>query len=190
MPPSSDFDPPPGPVFVDETGRRRRVVRAVGFVVAALTGLFLALVGVSLVASPGLLPLHLPGVGPLLPNAAAPKIAVGTDHRKPAGQLVGPGTAVASPTATPGGVPVPTATPAAGASSRSTPATRGTGSPTARPTPRRTGSPTATPTPRRTGSPTARPTTRSTGSPTAHPTRRGTGKPTAHPTHAPRASTP
>jgi hypothetical protein len=147
----------------------------VGFGLAGLAGLFLALIVASLVASPGLLPLRLPGVGSLLPNAAAPKIAGGPGHKAPAGQLVGPGARVSPSPATDAPVSSPTrvATPAA--------------SPTTHPTPHGTGAPTAHPTPTGTGSTTANPTPRGTGSPTTHPTSHGTGKPAARPTQTPSA---
>lgn len=167
-------DAAPGPVFIDETGRRRRVVRLAGVTAAILTGLYVTLVGISLIASPGILSLRVPGLGSLLPNASAPTIAGGADPGKPAGQLLGPrgrrstgpGTGPQSPGPfgtspfAPGQSPTPTVT--------------------AHPTPRVTQSAIA----HGTGSPS--PTPKRTGSPTAHPTPRGTGKPTAHPTHTPR----
>jgi hypothetical protein len=164
----------PGPVFVDESGRRRRIVRMAGIAVAVLALLYVCLVGVSLFVSPGILSLRLPGVGSLLPNAAAPNVAGGTSPDTPAGQLLrrgtggstggtGAGTGLQQPGTGPTSAPAPTRT--------ATPTPRVTASPTVR------ASRSATPTPTVTG--------RSTGSPTAHPTPRGTGQPTARPTHTP-----
>src|SRR6185437_2998862 len=65
---------PQSPVFVDDTGRRHRMVRVVGWVVGGLTLSYLALLGVSLVGSPGLVPLSLPAIGSVLPGPSAPQI--------------------------------------------------------------------------------------------------------------------
>ena len=66
------------PVFVDDTGRRHRLVRLVGWVVGGLTLAYLALLGVSLIGSPGLVPLSLPAIGRVLPDPSAPQIGTAT----------------------------------------------------------------------------------------------------------------
>src|SRR5947209_11272995 len=76
------------PVFVDDTGRRHRVVRVVGWLVGGLTLAYLALLGVSLVGSPGLVPLSLPAIGSVLPGPSAPQIADATKVTHNPGELV------------------------------------------------------------------------------------------------------
>lgn len=170
---SPDFPSSAGgssPVFVDESGRRHRRARIVGWVVGAIAALYLALFVVSLVASPGVIPLSLPGVGRLLPDGRAPDISGGSGHRHPA-QVV----ETSSPTPEP--VPATTATvpPVPSTTSPVPRTTRTVSTPPAPPSPRKTASPTS--------GPTATPTTKRTGRPTANPTPRGTGKPTGRPTH-------
>lgn len=62
------------PVFVDDSGRRHRIVRAFGWAVAVVVVLYLGLLGVSLVGSPDVVPLSLPAIGHLLPGPGAPLI--------------------------------------------------------------------------------------------------------------------
>src|SRR3954468_211530 len=98
MPPALPPSPQaaPTPVFVDDTGRRHRLVRLIGWVVGGLTVAYLSLLGISLVGSPGLIPLSLPAIGRILPDGSAPEIGTavkfGRDGRelRPAGQAVDP----------------------------------------------------------------------------------------------------
>ena len=64
----------PTPVFVDDTGRRHRLVRLIGWTAGGLTLAYLALLGISLIGSPGLVPLSLPAIGRVLPDSSAPQI--------------------------------------------------------------------------------------------------------------------
>lgn len=175
--PASD---PPTPVFVDDSGRRHRFVRGFGWALAAVVTVYLALLGVSLVGSPGLVPLSLPAVGKVLPGPAAPLVSDGSGSGRSAGELV--------PTAATPGARIP-AGPATAVVTAAVPlvarrqshSRTGTGATTtSAPTPRST--PTATPAPTHTsqgkGTPQASP--RPTHSSTAHPT--------PHSTHAAGAS--
>ncbi|HET7408406.1 MAG TPA: hypothetical protein VFJ21_14885 [Mycobacteriales bacterium] len=65
---------PASPVFVDDSGRRHRIVRASGWVLAVVVVLYLGLLGVSLVGNPDVVPLSLPAIGHLLPGPGAPLI--------------------------------------------------------------------------------------------------------------------
>src|SRR3954470_14875918 len=80
MPPALPPSPQaaPTPVFVDDTGRRHRLVRLIGWTVGGLTLAYLGLLGVSLIGSPGLVPLSLPAIGRVLPNPSAPQIGAPT----------------------------------------------------------------------------------------------------------------
>ena len=160
------------PVFVDDSGRRHQRLRVAGWVVAVLAAAYLALFTISLLASPDVLPLSLPGVGRLLPDAGAPRINGTGHHKQRPGEVLSTRSPTPSPTPN---VPVgsPTITPSPAPSSA-----RPTGRPSTLPTvapstpPGRTRTPVATPRP-----------TKRRGTPTARPTTRGTGKPTARPTH-------
>src|SRR3954447_26161471 len=111
MPPAQPPSPQaaPIPVFVDDTGRRHRLVRLGGWVVGGVTVAYLSLLGISLVGSPGLLPLSLPAIGRILPDGSAPQIgtAVKFGHdggaRRPAGQAVDPAGVDAGATGTSSG---------------------------------------------------------------------------------------
>lgn len=164
--PDPAVDPGRFPIFVDETGRRRRWLRLTGWVVGVLAGAYISLFVVSLLSSPGLLPLSLPGVGRLLPNAAAPDIPVAGGGKQRPADVVTTGT----PSPGPGAV-LPSAAPTP------LPTTRPTSSTSAQPTPSRTVGRTNAPS----AAPTVTPSQRS--SPSTRPTARGTGKPTARPTH-------
>jgi len=197
--------PAPGgtPVFLDASGRRHRAVRVAGWVLAGLMIGYLVMLGISLAASPGFLPLSVPGVK-LLPNASAPAIPHGLPPGKPltpltrhrpqpstsAGQSV-----TSSGTGTAGGG-------GAGASGHkkhhssagtSNPSGTSSTSPSRRPTttPTPTRSPTRTPSP--TPTPTQHPTRNTSPSPSRRPTSHPsptsthhTGKPTAHHTQTSR----
>src|SRR3954453_22913653 len=137
MPPAQTPSPQaaPIPVFVDDTGRRQRLVRLVGWVVGGVTVAYLALLGISLVGSPGLLPLSLPAIGRILPEGSAPEIgtAVNFGHGgrelRPAGQAVDPVRVDAGATGMTTGPGVQLVRPAA-SQPASTPAPRRTPSPT------------------------------------------------------------
>ncbi len=162
------------PVFVDPTGRRERWVRAAAWTVGGLVVSYLALLVVSLVGPPGVLKLALPGVGPIFPDATAPRISTGTAHARPADvfrsrpssapvRTAGAGASAASPATTSPVAPGTTSAPARHASVTSAPrppvsapaaAPSTAAAPTARPTPAvrpsATGKPTALPTPAKT----------------------------------------
>lgn len=157
------------PVFVDDTGRRHRWLRVAGWIVGVLAAAYVGLFVASIVGSPGLIPLSLPGVGRLVPNAAAPDIGVPGHGRQR------PDVVVATTTPTP-----PPAIPGTAAPTPSPSASRPGPSPTVTPTPTRTRG--RSPSPSATASPTSR------GSPTAKPSPHGTGKPTAHPTRSARGA--
>src|SRR3954447_5819835 len=167
MPPASTPCPQAAriPVFVDDTGRRHRVVRVVGWVGGGLTLAYLALLGVSLVGSPGLVPLSLPTIGSVLPGPSAPQIADATKVKHaPGGLLPGDprttsvvgGARVAGPSAQQQTPPTPAAGPAATRTHTPSP-TRPTAAPT----------PSAAHTPHGNPSPAGKP--RGSRSPTAHP---------------------
>jgi len=120
----------PTPVFVDDTGRRHRLVRLIGWTAGGLTLAYLALLGISLVASPGLVPLSLPAIGRLLPDSSAPQLGPATkfirggpDQSTVVEQLPSPGAATGGGTGTTS--PTGTSTPRV----VSTPAPRRTPSP-------------------------------------------------------------
>ena len=160
------------PVFVDDTGRRRRWLHGVGWFFGILAAAYITLFAVSIVGSPSLLPLTVPGVGRLVPNAAAPDIRVPGHGRQRAATVVA--TASPRPATAPTGV---TSTPSAFAKPSPQPTT-----PARTPAPRASAHPTGKPTAAPSAVPTTTPTTH--GSPSAHPTPNGTGKPTAQPTSA------
>jgi hypothetical protein len=185
----------PTPVFVDDTGRRHRLVRVVGWVVGGLTLAYLTLLGISLVASPGLVPLSLAAIGRVLPGPAAPLIGTATkidrlpNGQVPPGPIDAPGPALGGPTGPGGGSAAPAGT---GES-------QGTRAATSQParTPQTGHSPLPAPsaapsspshTPQ--GNPSPAGTPRSTHSPSAHPSSQSThgtphnvkGTPTPSPT--------
>jgi hypothetical protein len=135
-----DLTPQPTPVFVDDSGRRRRVFRVFGWLTGAIAVGFLVLVGISLVASPGLLPLSLPGVGSLLPNASAPQIVT---KAEPGHKKVPAATLLPTPAARAGGSTGTSPTPSA----TLTRGNRLTAMPTPSATVTRGNRPTVTPTP-------------------------------------------
>jgi hypothetical protein len=155
--------PPPFPVFVDMTGRRRRVVRIIGWALGGLVTLYLCLLVVSLLSSPGLLPLSLPGVGRLLPDGAAPTIIDATRKVTKPGELINGGTPTAPSTTRSTTHRSVHASPNAHAIKSATP----------------TPSPSATPdasSSHTTGKPTTSPGANGHGSPSTHPTSHGQGR--------------
>jgi hypothetical protein len=158
-PPLAD-DPAPSPVFVDDSGRRHRAVRVLGWFVGAVMVGYLGLLGVSLVGSPGLVPLSLPSLGRVLPGPAAPLIAGPAHSPASTGELIAPPA---------GRVPTPR-TPAAATRPRTTARPAPTGTP--RPTP----TPTASVAPTQAAQPTPKARTHATHSPSAHPNPHSTGR--------------
>lgn len=79
---------PASPVFVDDSGRRHRIVRAFGWAVAVVVVLYLGLLGVSLVGSPNVLPLSLPAIGHLLPGPGAPLLDTPQHTRGSSGDVL------------------------------------------------------------------------------------------------------
>ena len=166
------------PIFIDDSGRRHRAVRVVGWVTGAIVVAYLGLLAVSLVGGPDLVPVSLPAVGRLLPGPKAPLLATaGTarsnvdagTHPHPATALQilsGQSTAAGATTAQPGLAPP------------SQPARRAGGS-NSHP------SPSARPNPAVTPSPSARPSPSSSAStqPHGHSTPRSTHR--ASPSHSP-----
>jgi len=159
----------PIPVFVDDTGRRHRVVRVVGWVVGALTLAYLALLGVSLVGSPGLVPLSLPAIGSVLPGPSAPQIADATKVPHNPGELL-PGDPRKTSVVGVDGVMTPAGPSQATAAPVPVPARTRTRAPATRPTPAPTS--TAAHTPQ--GNPSPAGTTRASHTPAAHPSPKST----------------
>lgn len=159
---------PGGPVFVDPSGRRHRLVVRAVWLLAALGAAYIGLVVVSLLLPPSVSRLSVPGLGPVLPGpgAAALGDAEGEDSRPDV--LLARSPSPAPPRSTRS--PRPTASP--------TPVTVArTGSPS--PSPSLSASPTGT------ASPTAapRPTHASTAAPTAPP---GQSEPPGQASRSPR----
>jgi len=148
-------------VFVDDTGRRHRLVRLVGWVVGGLTVAYLALLGISLIGSPGLIPLSLPAIGRVLPDLSAPEIGTAVKFGRsvrPAGEAVDPSPAAGSTvrTTSPAGqagqvVPAATSTPKprrTPSPAPSSPAASPTRTPQGNPSPAGTTRPSHSPSPR------------------------------------------
>lgn len=180
-----------GPVFVDPTGRRARLLAAASWLLGLLFAGYLLLVAAALVAPPGSIALQIPGLGPVLPVTTAPALRTPAGPRRPQEALV-------RRAGTPAGAPVPSAT--AGTDGPTAPA-RGTqpvppaqpaASPAAspqRPAPAASPPPSAGPaaTPARSSGPTASPAaTPGPASPAASP--RGSGRPSSKPTPTPRST--
>lgn len=169
-------DAAPAPVFVDDSGRRHRAVRVFGWLVGVVMVGYLALLAISLVGSPGLVPLSLPALGRILPGPGAPPIA-GTSsrsHTRP--ELVVPTAAARTPYA---GQPVVVpATPTAAARHAHGATPRPTTTTSA--TPRPTHTPQANPSPNRSARPSHGPAT--------HPSPKNTKRSTASPSPTPTAT--
>lgn len=140
---------PGGPVFVDPSGRRHRLVVRGAWLLAALGAAYIGLVVVSLLLPPSVSRLSVPGLGPVLPGpgAAALGDAEGEDSRPDVLLARSPSPApprsARSPSPTPSPVTVArTISPSPSASASAS----GTASPTApRPTSASTAAPTAPP---------------------------------------------
>ena len=165
-------DAAPAPVFVDDTGRRHRAVRVVGWVIGVVVVAYLALLGISLVGSPGIVPLSLPALGRLLPGPAAAPLEAVTRGHGPREPLL---PAVTATGVAPASSYVPVAVPTA--TRRTT--TRRTTTPTPRPSLSPTPTPTAAHTPQANPSPNG--TTRPSHRPTAHPSPNNTKRTTSSP---------
>jgi len=111
----------PRAIFVDDSGRRARLVRRIFWVLSALATAYVVLVLVALVVPAGLGRLAVPGLGSLLPGPAAPSLsdAAGPPQR-PSSLLASP-SATASASASP--TTVPTTAPSSAATSPTTAAT-------------------------------------------------------------------
>ena len=160
------------PVFVDESGRRHRTVRVIGWVLGAVVTGYLALLGISLVGSPGLVPLSLPALGQLLPGPAAAELegaAGGHD----------PGSLVSRATTRPAMTPTPATAAGAVAVTHRTTTTRRS----AAPTPHPTQSPSATSTPTHTpqANPSPAGSARPTHGPSSHPSPKNTKRSVSRP---------
>lgn len=159
------------PVFVDPTGRRLGVLRLAGRVAGGLFTAYLVLVGVSLVAPPGLDKFEVPGVGGVIPAQRAPEVVTSTGdkagasdavekaQRSGAAPVAGPATGGKSTVPSTGGTPGPTATPAP------------------RITPKPTGKPTAPPGQSTAPGQTSKPTTKPSPTPKSNPRASATAKP-------------
>jgi hypothetical protein len=206
MPPANPSSPQaaPTPVFVDDTGRRHRTVRLTGWILGAVMLAYLALLGISLVGSPGVVPLSLPAIGRLLPGPAAPLVDGPSSGASRPGDLVAGTVTAAGATSVDSGVSSgsaaqPGATQPGAAqptSAQPTSAPHPAVSPAARPKPRPTTVPAGagTPTPARTqqGNPSPNGNPRATHTPASHPTpkstRRSAHSPKASPTPSPSAT--
>lgn len=161
--PAQADEPAPTPVFVDDSGRRHRAVRVLGWCLGAIMVGYLALLGISLVGSPGLIPLSLPSLGRVLPGPAAPLITGPAHAPASTGDLL---------SAVPGGSA--SAPPAAAAVAASTSTTgkarsRATARPLRAATPVPAATPTASASPAQTTQPAPRARTHPTHSPSSHP---------------------
>jgi hypothetical protein len=158
----------PGPIFVDSTGRRGRLVRRICWALGLVMAAYVAVVILALVGPPGLSQLAIPGLGPVLPGSGAP------DLRTPTGQHGAPAS-VLSPR--PSVSPRPRTSTATAAPGSTT--TRASGAPTASPvsSPPASGHPTPAPTGPASSPPTGAPTS---PVPRASPTPPGQTSP--HPT--------
>ena len=142
-------------VFVDPSGRRHRLVARACWALGALVAAYVALVLASLVASPALGRLEVPGLGPVLPGPAAAPLGAAQGRSEQPARLLVPSPS-ASPSASPALGARPTPAPSRTRAALATPATSPTGTPTAAPT-RTPGQPTAVATRRPTTAPTAPP---------------------------------
>ena len=160
---------PAAAVFVDPSGRRGKVVGRAFWLLSCLASAYVVLVLVSLVVPAGLSRLTVPGLGPVVPGAGAPKLRDSQGTKQTVSQLLSPSSRPTSGTErTPG--PSPATSPSA----------------VDRATPTLTASPgTATPSPVPRGSSSATP---ATPSPPSHPTPKSTkaASPKPHPTPTPR----
>lgn len=141
---------PAGPVFVDPSGRRHRLVVRAAWLLAGLGAAYIGLVVVSLLLPPSVSRLSVPGLGPVLPGpgAAALGDAEGEDSRPDVLLARSPSPAPPRSTRSPRPTPSPTPVTVARTGSPSPSAsTIGTTSPTAapRPTTASTAAPTAPP---------------------------------------------
>lgn len=114
------------PVFVDDSGKRRRVVRAVGSTLGILAFTYVGFVGLTFAGAPGLGQLDAPGLGQLT-NPSGDQADVGADPvEQPVPAAVAPdGDTVQAPAD-----PTPTSAPAEPPTTAATPATTATTAPT------------------------------------------------------------
>ena len=173
-------DAAPAPVFVDDSGRRHRTVRVIGWVLGGVVAGYLALLGISLVGSPGLVPLSLPAIGRILPGPAAAQVAGAPAGGHDPGALISRAS---------GRQPVSTTRPGAGGLAATSPVAVTTRR-TATPTPRPSQSPTAAPSPPRTpqGNPSPAGSARPTHGPSSHPSPKNTKRSVSTPSPTPTAT--
>jgi len=143
--------------------------------IAVVLGCYVALVAVSLVGTPGLSRLSVPGLGSVLPGPRAPQLTTTTGTRRAPGRVLPPAVSP-SPSHAASAAPVRSPSPAP------TPARQPTPTPAASPVPTRSPSPSGPPraTPSAAASPTAVPST------STRPTQRSSRAPSAHPSRQPR----
>lgn len=156
---------PAAPIFVDDSGRRRRLVRVLGWCLGVLALGYLALVGIALIGSPGFLPLSLPGIGSILPRISAPNIGDAIHGTRRIGDLL----------------PAPAAHHNNGSGNGNRSGSHSAGTTTVHPRPAPT--PVATHGVRSHGSPTPQPTASAVpthGNPSPHGTARATRHPSPH----------
>lgn len=155
---------PGGPVFVDPSGRRHRLVVRAAWLLAGLGAAYIGLVVVSLLLPPSVSRLSVPGLGPVLPGPGAAALGDAEGEASRPDVLLARSPSPAPPRSTRSAGPAPSPTPV-------TVARTGSPSPSASPT--GTASPTAAP----------RPTTASTAAPTAPP---GQSEPPGQASRSPR----
>ncbi|MBC7678386.1 MAG: hypothetical protein H7233_05300 [Pseudorhodobacter sp.] len=194
------LDAVPGPVFVDPSGRRGRLVRRACWLLGSLAGAYVVAVLLALVVPAGLTRLVVPGLGAVLPGPAAPELRDAGGSPAPAAGLLalsptalasfGPAGPVAS-AAPPVGLTSPPAGPEQVTSGRGLATSVGRSAPVPSPTPGRgVASPSAGPAspvaPTRTGRPTSPPGRPSpTVSPAPYPGSTPPGQPRPRPSKSP-----
>ena len=112
----------PGPIFVDPSGRRGRIVRRTSWVLGGLAGAYVVLVLLALIVPAGLGRMTVPGLGPLLPGPAAPLLSDSAGSPQRPAQLLVPSPSATAPASSVPTHPAAQAPSSAGATVTSTPA--------------------------------------------------------------------